>query len=254
MAEGTADWYRRAAGELAATSPRQVEWCLGVADDRRMLELLDALPRPARQPSLLFAVAAWLGAPDAPYPAWSAWLLGRADALAAELPVRRVQTNEPGRCVPLLAGLDRIAGPIALLELGASAGLCLVPERYGYLLRTSDGPVALGAGQPVLEADLDGGALAPRALPDIRWRRGVDLDPVDATRDDGRRWLAASLPPDRPERLARLRAALAAVAPDPPLVVAGDALEAMPGAAADAPGGTTLVVACLGTAVYLPPA
>jgi hypothetical protein len=252
MAESTREWYLRAARELAATSVRQVEWCRGIADDVRLLSLLDEVPRPARQPSLLFAVAAYLGAPDAPYAVWADAVLARADDVAAELPRRRVQTNEPARSVPLVLALARIPGPIALVELGASAGLCLVPERYGYRFARPDGEVvALGEGSPVLDARLEG-VPPPTNLPDIRWRCGIDLAPLDAAEADARRWLEASLPPDRPDRLERLRAALATVALAPPRLVAGDALAVLPTVAAQAPPGLGLVVASLGTAVYLP--
>ncbi len=253
MSDETRAWYLRAARELAATSARQVEWCLGVADDPRMLGLLDTLPHAARQPSLLFAVAAWLGAPDAPYLEWADAVLARSAELARELPRRRVQTNEPGRCVPLVVALDRIPGPLALVELGASAGLCLLPERYGYRVRTGDGVGTLGDGAPVLEARVDDAALVPHALPDIRWRRGVDLAPLDVDDPDDVRWLEASLPPDRPDRVARLRRAIETARADPPLVRAGDALGTLASAAAEAPPDATLVVASLGTAVYLPP-
>lgn len=253
MAPTTREWYLRAARELAATSPRQVEWCHGVAGDRRMLALLDTLPRAARQPSLLFAVAAHLGAPDAPYPEWADAVLARADAVAAELPRRRVQTNEPARTVPLAVALARIPGPIALLELGAAAGLCLLPDRYGYRFHTPQGTAVLGAGEPVLEAHTDA-CLVPGTPPEIRWRRGVDLAPLDVTDDDAVRWLEASLPPDRPERRRRLQEAVATARRDAPVLVAGDALEALPALAAEAPRDAALVVASLGTAVYLPPA
>jgi hypothetical protein len=274
MAESTREWYLRAARELAGTSPRQVEWCRGVADDPRMLALLDALPRPARQPSLLFAVATYLGVPADRYAGWADAVLARADAVAVELPRRRVQTNEPSRSVPLVVALARVPGPIALIELGASAGLCLLADRYGYRFRTPgaapgategeapgatageahDGATTeLGEGTPLLEAQLDA-ALLPAALPDIRWRAGIDLAPLDARDTDARRWLEASLPPDRPERRERLRAALATAASAAPRIVAGDALESLPALAAEAPGELTLVVASLGTAVYLPPA
>lgn len=254
MAESTREWYLRAARELAATSSRQVEWCRGVADDPRLIGLLESVPRAARQPSLLFAVAAYLGVPAAPYAAWADAVLERADAVAAELPRRRVQTNEPARSVPLVVALARIPGPIALIELGASAGLCLLADRYGYRFRSSEAAaVRLGDGPPVLDAQLDA-SLVPSALPDIRWRCGIDLAPLDPADADARRWLEASLPPDRPERLERLRAALELASRDAARVVTGDALDALPALAAEAPRGTTLVVASLGTAVYLPPA
>lgn len=255
MSDDTRAWYRRASRELAGTSARQSQWCRGVADDERMLQLLGAVQHSARQPSLLVAVAAWLGAPDADYPVWSEWVLAHRDEVCAELPRRRVQTNEPQRCVPLLVGLGRIRGPIALIELGASAGLCLLPDHYGYLLHGAQGPRRLGQGELLLEAQLDetpDAPLAPAALPEIVWRRGIDLAPLDVRRDDDRRWLQASLPPDRPERHARLRAALEVAAREVPDVVAGDALAALPEVAAQAPAGATLVVATLGTAVYLP--
>jgi hypothetical protein len=42
------------------------------------------------------------------------------------------QTNEPGRCAALLPMLARLPEPLALLEVGASAGLCLLPDFYTY--------------------------------------------------------------------------------------------------------------------------
>ncbi|WP_168200376.1 DUF2332 family protein [Protaetiibacter larvae] len=254
MTESTRAWYLRAARELAGTSPRQVEWCRAVADDACLLARLDSLPRPARQPSLLFAVAAWLGAPDAGAAEWTAWVLSRFDEVAAELPRRRVQTNEPARSIPVRVALGRIPGPIALIELGASAGLCLLVDDYRYRFRAPDGVHEQGTGGPVLEATVDARELVPAALPDIAWRAGIDLAPLDVRDPGHRRWLAASLPPDHPGRRERLAAALATAAAHPPRVVAGDALTALPALAAEAPAEATLVVASLGTAVYLPPA
>jgi hypothetical protein len=45
---------------------------------------------------------------------------------------RRTQTNEPGRCATLLPALAALDGPLALIEVGASAGLCLHVDRYSY--------------------------------------------------------------------------------------------------------------------------
>ena len=251
---GTAEWYARAAVELEATSERQVSWAYGVADDPELLVLLDELPRERRQPSLVFAVAAWCGAPAVAYPEWRDFVVANWGAIAAAAGSRRTQTNEIGRCIPLLAGLSAFGGPIALVELGAAAGLCLALDRYEY--RFDDQPL-IGVGSPMLTTTTSGDGATPTRMPEIVWRAGVDLAPLDVRDADDVRWLEALLPPDRPTRIARLRAAIAAVRADPPRVVAGDALATLPALAAEARAAAphaTLVVASLGTAVYLPPA
>jgi hypothetical protein len=244
----TSEWYERAARELAEVSPLHAAWAAGVAQDADILALLDRLPRERRQPSLIFSVATWLGATETPYAGLRDWLAENWPAVEAAARERRTQTNEVGRCAPLVAALARIPGPLALLEVGASAGLCAIPERYAY--RFGDGPV-LGEGSPELRCAVDDPALAPTTLPDIRWRLGLDLHPLSAADDEDARWLEALVPLDRPDRRDRLRAALAAARADPPRVLAGDALEGLAAAAAAAPRGLTLVVVSLGTLVYL---
>ncbi len=248
---GTSDWYRRAAIELAGTSELQVAWATGIAADEKVIDLIDRLPREHRQPSLVFSVARWLGAPAAGWPEFRTFLVEEWPRIEAVARERRTQTNEVGRCAPLLVALDRVPGPVALLELGASAGLCLALDAYAY--RFDDDPV-VGDGSPLLACRTSGEGRAPTHLPDIAWRRGIDLAPVDPNTEDDIAWLEALLPPDRPERLARLRAACASVSADPPEVVAGDAIAALPAVAAAAPSGPTLVIVALGTLVYLPPA
>jgi hypothetical protein len=246
----TTDWYSRAAVELAATSARQVEWALGVAGDPELIELIDELPRERRQPSLIFSAARFCGADDEPYPAFRTWLVEHWPEVAAVARTRRTQTNEPGRCIPLLAALALIPGPIALLEVGASAGLCLLPDRYSF---SFDAGAVIGSGEPLLECVTTGGGAAPTDLPQIVWRRGIDLAPLSVADEADRRWLEALLPPDRPDRIERLRAACATAQADPPIVEEGDALADLSRVAVEAPADATLVVVALGTLVYLPP-
>jgi hypothetical protein len=253
---GTSAWYRRAAIELAGTSELQVSWALGIADDDTVVALIDRLPLERRQPSLVFSVARWLGAPAEPWPVFRSWLVEEWPRVEAAARERRTQTNEVGRCAPLLAALDRIPGSLALLELGASAGLCLGVDAYSYRF---DAEPVVGEGRPLLSCETSGVGEAPRRLPDIVWRRGIDLAPlsIDPSADVGSgslAWLEALLPPDRPERLERLRAACDTLSSDPPEVIEGDALEALPAVAASAPSGASLVIVALGTLVYLPPA
>jgi hypothetical protein len=251
----TADWYHRVATrDLVGHSALHVAWAAGVADDRDVVELLDRLPRERRQPSLIFSVATWLGVGPTDYDGFRIWLIENWPAVESAARERRTQTNEVGRCAPLVAALARIPGPLALLEVGASAGLCAIPERYAY--RFGDRPV-LGSGSPVIVCDVDADALAaglaPTQLPDIRWRLGLDLDPLSAAVPDDADWLEALIPLDRPDRRERLRAALDTARSDPPLVIAGDALDDLATAASEAPGELTLVVVSLGTLVYLAP-
>lgn len=257
----TADWYDRATRDLAGHSALHVAWATGVRDDPEVLAVLDRLPRERRQPSLVFSVATLLGAPIGGYPGFREWLLAHADRLVAEASRRRTQTNEVGRCAPLVAALASIAEPIALLEVGASAGLCLLPDRYRYRFSAAaaegvapggDGAaVDLGDGDPLVECVVSGVGATPRRLPDIVWRRGLDLDPLHPETDAA--WLEALIPADRPDRRARLRAALATARSDPPEVVGGDALAGLDAALAGAPADAELVVASLGTLVYLAP-
>jgi hypothetical protein len=247
----TAAWYLRAATELAQTSELQVDWARGIAGDEAVLALIDELPREHRQPSLIFSAMHLMDVDPAPWGEVRDQLVAAWPRIAAVARERRTQTNEVGRCASLLAALALIPGPLALLELGASAGLCLGVDRYSYRF---DDAAVLGDGDPLLTCTTTGVGAAPTALPEIVWRAGIDLAPLDVTDADDRAWLEALLPPDRPQRRDRLRAASARLAQDPPHLVAGDALAELPALAAAAPGGATLVVFALGTLVYLDPA
>jgi len=134
------------------------------------------------------------------------------------------QTNEVGRSAMLMSGLlvvaDAFPLPLRLFELGSSAGLNLVLDRYGYDLGGRE------AGDPqsaLLLAPDWAGPPPPSATIDIVERRGVDLSPRDVTRDGER--LLAFVWADQRERIARLEAALAIAAADPPPVDLGDAAE-----------------------------
>ncbi|WP_410901039.1 DUF2332 family protein, partial [Pseudoalteromonas sp. SIMBA_162] len=62
---------------------------------------------------------------------FDAGLAQHGGAIRALMLARSTQTNEPGRCAVLLPALASIRGKIALIEVGASAGLCLLMDKYG---------------------------------------------------------------------------------------------------------------------------
>lgn len=134
------------------------------------------------------------------------------------------QTNEVGRSAVLMSGLlvvaDLFPQPVELLELGASAGLNLLLDRYGHDL----GGVRAGDPESALQLKPEWkGAPPPDAPVEVARRRGVDLHPLDSGRDGDR--LLAYVWPDQERRLAQLEAALAIAAGEPPEVEQGDAAD-----------------------------
>jgi hypothetical protein len=82
----------------------------------------------------------------------------------------------------------------------------------------------------------------PAGLPEVVWRAGLDLNPLDVTDPADLAWLEALIWPEHAHRRARLRAAAAVAAAEPPLLVRGDLVNDLPALAAQAPAGATLVV------------
>jgi hypothetical protein len=119
------------------------------------------------------------------------------------------QTNELRRSAGLIAAghwLRAQTGlPIALSELGASAGLNLNWDRYALEI----GDRRYGPADAVLTLTPEWrGELPPLCPPEIASRRGVDLNPIDAGTAEGQLRLLSYLWPDQSDRLERTRAAL----------------------------------------------
>jgi hypothetical protein len=249
----TGERYTRfARDEAHGNTPLYEEWALGIAGDAELLALVDALPAQRREPNLVFAVARLLGAPEGGYTAFREHVVANWNAIAAEILLRYTQTNEARRCAALLPALAAIPGPLALLEIGASAGLCLYPDRYSYRydggarLDPDDGPSAV-----LLESTTSGGMPVPTRLPRVVWRAGIDLHPLDVRNAEDARWLETLVWPEPGERVQRLHAAIDIVRSSPPRIVEGDALDALASVAAEAPPDATLVIITSGTLVYM---
>lgn len=250
-------YARFARDEAPGRSALYERWAAGVAGDRQMQALLARVPAHRRQPPLVFAVTRMLGAPEEDYGVWAQWVRMHVDRVVAECARRSIQTNEPLRCAALLPALALVPGPIALLEVGVSAGICLYPDRYAYRYDTADGEVAVrpadGPAPLVLRAASDGDPLPPLALPDVVWRAGIDLAPLNAADPDDRAFLTALVWPGEEGRAARIEAALDVVAADPPQLVAGDATDprVLGALAAAAPREATLVITTPGVLPHI---
>jgi hypothetical protein len=247
-----AENYRAFAQEARGRSPAYEALAGSVAEDTAILGFLGSLPPEKRQPNLLFAAARYLLGGPADIGRLRGLVRQRQAELAEVMLARRTQTNEPARCATLLPALAQLPPPLALIEVGASAGLTLLFDRYsydyaGHRIAGTD-PAA-----PTLRCEPRGPVPLPPRLPDICWRAGLDLNPLDVTSDDDVRWLSCLLWPGEGDRERRLAAAIAAARRDPPVIHRGDLLTGLPALAAQAPDGATLVVYHSAVLAYLPP-
>jgi hypothetical protein len=238
--------------EARGRSPIYESFARGVAEDAELLERLADLPSHKRQPNLLLAAVRHLAGLAADAAAFRRTALARWPEVRAIMLARSTQTNEPGRCATLLPLLARLSQPIALIEVGASAGLCLLPDRYRY---TYDGREVASreaaAGAPVFPCHTDGAVPIPGGLPVVAWRAGLDLNPLDVSDVDATAWLETLVWPEASGRAERLRSALAIARADPPRVVRGDLRHDLARLAAEAPRDATLVVFHTAVLAYL---
>ncbi|GER22434.1 hypothetical protein NCCP1664_09310 [Zafaria cholistanensis] len=255
--EITEAWASYAEVWFQGHSELYTQWCSRTATDPDLLGRVATLPEDKRTPLLVFAAARYLGCGEVPFARFRAFALERWEEVAGVVLGHQVQTNEPARCATLLPALALVAErerrPLALIEVGPSAGLCLLPDLYSYQY---DGGPRLGSGTPLLRCATSGNPPLPDRLPEVAWRAGIDLNPLDGTDPDTVRWLEALVWPGEAERLANLRAALETLrqARPRPVLERGDLNERIADLVGRAPEGSTPVVFHSAVLAYLSPA
>jgi hypothetical protein len=144
----------------------------------------------------------------------------------------------------LLPAFAQLPQPLALLEVGASAGLCLLPDRWGYDYgRTRLEPRLLRSHHaPIFPCRANEATPLPDRAPEIVWRAGIDLNPIDLTDPEAVAWLETLVWPGQEERAERLRAAIGIAQDDPPTVLKGDLVSDLHTLAISAPHDATLVI------------
>jgi hypothetical protein len=179
-------------------------------------------------------------------------LRNEADFIADWVATERVQTNEPRRCwwlVPCFAEAARRTGAHTFdcLELGCSAGLNLLWDRYGYEYATGS-----LEGSPVFRGEERGKPVPVSLLPRVRFRVGVDLAPPDLHTEEGVRLLKAFVWAGQEQRLADLDAAIEVWRRDPPEIVVGDLVDELPELLGRPSGDAVLLVWETAVFGYLP--
>jgi len=190
------------------------------------------------------------------YPTFAAFVDAHREAIEGLVATHTTQTNEVGRTLVTLPALGLVAArarrPLGLLEVGASAGLNLLIDRFGFRIGSA------ATGDPASPVQLHGtaeGKLLP-PLPgrlDVAWRMGLDLNPLDVRDPDTRAWLRALVWPEHVDRMARLEAALHLARAAPPTVVKGDLTRDLPALASRVRPEAALVVASTWTLAYVTP-
>jgi len=125
--------YKRFANsEAKGSSPLYETLALHLAQSDRLLRFLATLPELKRQPNLLFAAVRHVAGLQHTGEAFENAVFEHENPIRNVMLNRSTQTNEAARCAVLMPVIANISGPIALIEVGASAGLCLKPDCYAY--------------------------------------------------------------------------------------------------------------------------
>jgi hypothetical protein len=259
------DWGKHTHG-----SPLYAELVEVVAGDPELLRVINRI-RHLPPPNLLFAAVQYLliggadeglaafypslvekpAAPGGVGPHFRRFVLANEEEIIEIGNSRYTQTNECRRCIALLPMV--MMSPFDsfhLIDVGASAGLNLAIDRYGYRYGDRDWNLTS-------ELELTGewrGRSVPFHEIEVLGRTALDLNPIDPADETARRWLDALIWPEHEERRSRLRSALDLVSKLDIEAIAGDAVETLPGVLAALPAGVPVVVMISFTLGQLEPA
>jgi hypothetical protein len=181
------------------------------------------------------------------YPAFRDFVLSNTARLIPLLDTRITQTNEVSRCSFLLPAFTAVhqstgGGPLALIDVGCSAGLHLRWDSYYYdygVAHVGDPRAAVS-----IRCELRGPVMPPlpARFAECRFRVGIDLNPVDLRDPIERRWFEALIWPEHEGRRRLAAAAIDELLRDPPGIVRGNAIEVLAAELAAVPSAAALVV------------
>jgi hypothetical protein len=257
--------------ECRDSSPLYEHLSRGIAADEEMLRVAaHCLPgQPA--PNLFFAAVHFLLLREVSHPLaacypdlsesmvraglsyapFRAFCLSRREEIIDIISTRRVQTNEVRRCSYLYPAFSLIAElargrALALVDVGTSAGLNLLWDRYGYRYCRNSETLLVGdvGSQVQIECSLRGENVPafPGAFPPVASRVGIDLDLVDVSDADDALWLRALIWLEHTERVRLLRSAIPIFQRSPPDLRCGDATVLLPDVLNAAPAEAAVVV------------
>ena len=233
-------------------SSTYAEFAAGVARDGELLALAARRRKRQPAPNMLFAAVQYLllsgvahplaahypvlsgeERPKGPaFPLFRQFCLDHREEIGELVATRATQTQVVRRCTCLLPAFGLVqretGSPLALVDIGASAGLNLLFDRYFYRYLKAGAEVRRWGREaaPVrLEADLRGSTLPPEPPANIpvASRQGLDIHPIDLSDPDQLLWLRALIWPEHVERHGQLLDAAAELRRTPVDLHRGDA-------------------------------
>lgn len=252
------EWFART--QCRGYSALYEQIALEISRSVDVLQLVQEAPPESHMPPALFAAVHYLlldglqhplgdvyegRSNDVPGPLFRDVCLSQRERVLSILATRRIQTNECGRSAvigPALTWLaEELGRPLALVDVGSSAGLNLLCDSYrlDYAERGATGPVGskvrvdcrvAGGEPPIVEL-----------LPPFVTRLGIDRSPIELSQPEDARWLLACVWPDT-GRLERTAAAIELARRHRPLVISGTANDVLPEVLGELPAGCAAAV------------
>lgn len=258
------DWF---ADWCEGTSPLYERLARGVAEDDELLALAAAAPAGRSPPHLLFAAVHFLlldgrdhrlaehyptctddPATGDPFPAFREFCDAHEGEIREFLADHRTQTNSVRRCAalfPAFSFVSRKVGsrPLALVEFGASGGLNLRWDEYGYDYG-EHGRFGPDEAPITISSEIRGEVVPPfpDEPPAVDSRVGIDLHPLDLREATDLHVLRSFIWPEHADRHRFIREAAAVVRERPPELVEGDAIETLPDVVESIPRETPVCV------------
>lgn len=237
------------------SSPLYEHLSRNVAQDQDILFLVRNADRSTQIANLLFAAVHYLliegaeaplsqfysslspvpGPPQEAYPTFRDFCLRNAGEIEQLVTTRRVQTNEVQRCTGLLPAFHLLASrandpSLAFIEIGCSAGLNLLWDRYQYDYGPA-GRFGQDGSEVYLPCEVGDNGYLPllNTLPPVSYRAGIDINPIDVHDARAIRWMRALIWPEHTDRAERLMQAVEIARRNPPNLIAGNAIDLLPG-------------------------
>ncbi|MFJ8263497.1 DUF2332 domain-containing protein [Rummeliibacillus sp. NPDC094406] len=279
MVRNLSETFRRfAKNECENSSELYESLSYQIAEDVDLIQLASFIPEGQPVPNLFFAATQYLLIDSQDYlknfyasftenlfsingvfPYFKNFVLANQEELKQLFRTKLVQTNEVRRCAylyPMFADIyEKHQMPLALIEIGTSAGLQLGVEQYHYLYNNE---IQAGNQQSLLTINSQNrGKALPASItrnPVVQTRIGMDLNPIDLKNTNDLKWLQALIWPEHHERRNLFNKAATIIKNLDIHFIRGDAVEQIQSICEQIPQNQLIVVFHTHVANQIPPA